>query len=127
MLASVSCSGSPAVLLFYYMPALISCPKSPAILLFRHLPTLVYCFRSPTVLSSSCMPAFVSYSEFSAVLLSCWVSTPTVSAALSLPYHVFVFCFGISALLLPLSMLNLPFSLEFSLFRTFKQSLSDEL
>lgn len=84
------------------------------------------CLRSPAVLLSCCASAPVFCLASPALLLSCCLPVPALSAAFFLPRHTFFPYCRISALFLPLYMLNPPIFLGFSLIIIFRQSLLDE-
>lgn len=98
-----------AVLLFYCIFALVFHLGSLTILLFCRMPALISCFRSFAILLSYYIPILAAF------------------AAFSLPCHAFISCHIILALLLPLFVLGLLFSLKFLFFKIFKQSLLDKL
>lgn len=105
---------------------LFFCPKFFTIWLFCYIPALIFCPRLSAVLLFCCVPAVVFCLKSSNILLSYYMPALAISAILSSICQIFIFCYRISAFLLPLLLLYLFFLLEFSLFRIFKQFLSNK-
>lgn len=124
---------SPFFLLSYFMPApvfalmttLLSHPRSSAILSFCYVSVPVFYSRFIAVFSFYCMTTLVSYPKSIAILSSYYVLAPAPFAAFFLLYHALISFCGISALLLPIFLLNPPFFLGSLFFKIFKQSLSN--
>lgn len=124
---SFPCLESFSFLSLFFMPAFV--PAIMPALIFALMPAFISYLKSLTILSSYHMPTPVFYPRSSASLLSYHLPTLVSclrSLAVLLFCHVFVSCYGISALLLPFLILGLPFLFRSSLFEIFKQSLSNE-
>lgn len=103
-----------------FMTTFIFCLRFFAFLLSYCILVHIFCSKSLVIWLFCYMLAFVSCSESFAILLSGCISVLAIFIAFSLLHHVFISCYRISALLLLLLILSLPFLFRSSFFRIFK-------